>query len=89
MANANPNNNSFRQILQNHILNGMNFLDWERNLKLVLRMENKLDVIETPLPLPLPPNARQNEINARDRIIATSTEVTCLMLGSMVPELHK
>ena len=88
MANNN-NNNSFRAILQNNLLTGINFLDWERNLKLVLRMENKLQVIETPVP-PMPAQgAPAAEFRNRERIITASTEVACLMLASMVPDLQK
>ena len=54
MAN-NLNNNAFsnfglRSILEKEKLNGNNFLDWSRNLRIVLKHERKLDVLETPIP---------------------------------------
>ena len=54
MANKNnnppiPTNLSLRSVLEKDKLNGSNFLDWERNLQIVLRQERKWYVLETPL----------------------------------------
>ncbi|KAJ9552610.1 hypothetical protein OSB04_016655 [Centaurea solstitialis] len=51
MANTvtNTNNLSLRSILEKDKLTGSNFLDWERNLIIVLRHERKWYVIEEPL----------------------------------------
>ena len=45
----NDNNLSLRSLLEKDKLNGSNFLDWHRNLRIVLRHEEKLHVIENPL----------------------------------------
>ena len=46
---SNTNNLSLRSILEKHKLTGKNFLDWERNLQIVLRHERKWYVLEEPL----------------------------------------
>nr|GEU49059.1 retrovirus-related Pol polyprotein from transposon TNT 1-94 [Tanacetum cinerariifolium] len=70
-------------------LSGNNFNDWFRQLKLVLRVEKKMHVIEQPLP-PAP------AVNSEDQVLAqwnalydAHNEVACLMLGSVTPELHR
>ena len=37
-------------LLEKDKLNGLNFIDWLRNLRIVLRMEGKIRAIEEPLP---------------------------------------
>lgn len=43
---------SLRSILENIKLTGTNFLDWERNLRIFLRQERKIYVIDAPLEQP-------------------------------------
>nr|GEZ31689.1 zinc finger, CCHC-type [Tanacetum cinerariifolium] len=49
-ANQTTNNNSIRLILDKEKLNGSNFLNWYRNLRIVLRNEQKLHHLEEALP---------------------------------------
>ncbi|GJS38934.1 putative RNA-directed DNA polymerase [Tanacetum coccineum] len=49
-ANQTTNNNSIKSILKKEKLNGSNFLDWYRNLRIVLRTEQKLHHLEEALP---------------------------------------
>ncbi|GKF49392.1 hypothetical protein Tco_0142643 [Tanacetum coccineum] len=53
-ANQTTKNNSIRSILDNEKLNGGKFLDWYRNLRIVLRNEQKLHHLEEAL-LETPP----------------------------------
>ncbi|GKC46039.1 retrotransposon protein, putative, ty1-copia subclass [Tanacetum coccineum] len=53
-TNQTTNNNSIRSILKKEKLNGSNFLDWYRNLRIVLRNEQKLHHLEEAL-LEAPP----------------------------------
>ena len=39
-----------RSILENDKLNGTNFLDWYRNLRIVLRQERKEYILDQPIP---------------------------------------
>ena len=41
---------NLRSILEKEKLNGTNFVDWNRNLRIVLRQEKKEYVLETPYP---------------------------------------
>ena len=41
---------SLRSILENDKLNGTNFLDWYRNLRIVLRQERKEYILDQPIP---------------------------------------
>ena len=52
MAN-NTTNFSIRSVLEKDKLTGTNFLDWFRNLRIVLMQERKLHVLEVPHPQPL------------------------------------
>ncbi|GJU31293.1 hypothetical protein Tco_1174882, partial [Tanacetum coccineum] len=49
-ATQTTNNNSIRFILDKEKLNGSNFLDWYRNLRIVLRNEQNLHHLEEALP---------------------------------------
>ena len=64
MASNTLNNLSLQSILKNDKLIGTNFLDWYRNLKIVLKHEQKLYVLEQPIPEPLVANAPWAEKDA-------------------------
>ena len=54
MSNNNNNNNSgfnSRPFLEKDRLNGGNFLNLERTLRLIMRFEGREDVLDTPLPI--------------------------------------
>ena len=86
---TNTNNFSIRSVLEKDKLTGNNFLDWQRNLRIVLRQERKLYVIEIPRPMPLPGNASQAQVTEYNKHIDDDTDVTCLMLATMSAELQK
>ena len=75
-------------IMQKEKLNGANYLDWLRNLRIALRYEDKEYVLDEDLPL-VDDNSPQEEIDAYNRHDKDSVKVACIMLGSMVPELQK
>ncbi|KAG8492880.1 hypothetical protein CXB51_010053 [Gossypium anomalum] len=54
---ANTNSLSLRLVFEKDKLNGLNFFDWFRNLRIVLKQEQKLYVIEQPIPNKPPSNA--------------------------------
>ena len=88
--NAITANSSFalKSILEKDKLNNSNFVDWYRNLKIVLRAENKLYVLEEQIPEE-PTTATGNARRAYDKHLDDSVKVSCLMLASMIPELQK
>ncbi|GKD10387.1 retrotransposon protein, putative, ty1-copia subclass [Tanacetum coccineum] len=67
-TNQTTNNNSIRSILEKEKLNGSNFLDWYRNLRIVLRNEQKLHHLEEALPEAPPATATATiQKNLEDR----------------------
>ncbi|KAJ9544943.1 hypothetical protein OSB04_024650 [Centaurea solstitialis] len=90
MANTvtNTNNLSLRSILEKDKLTGPNFLDWERNLMIVLRHERKWYVLEEPLPEAPPANAPAATRNAHKKHTDDLLDVGCLMLATMSPDLQ-
>ncbi|GJR62033.1 hypothetical protein Tco_1504195 [Tanacetum coccineum] len=85
----NINHSAFRSMLEKEKLFSNNFNDWFARLKLVLRVENKLYVIEQPLPPALEPVAEPDIVAQWTALYDAHTEIACLMLGSMTPELHR
>ena len=57
MASNNASNLSLRSILEKDKLNGTNFFDWYRNLRIVLKQESKEHVLDQPVPNELAANA--------------------------------
>ncbi|MCR2847895.1 retrotransposon gag domain-containing protein [Weizmannia coagulans] len=91
MSSNNQNNStlSLRSVLEKDKLNGTNFLDWHRNLRIVLKQERKIYVLEEPVPdEPLADAARAVK-NAYEKHKNDSIDVACLMLATMNSELQK
>ncbi|GKA55638.1 reverse transcriptase domain-containing protein, partial [Tanacetum coccineum] len=85
----NINHSAFRSMFDNEKLSGTNFNDWFARLKLVLRVEKKMHIIEQPLPPPPAPISEPNVVAEWTKQYDAHTEIACLMLGSMTPELHR
>ncbi|OMO97034.1 hypothetical protein CCACVL1_04694 [Corchorus capsularis] len=89
MATNTSNTFSLRSVLEKDKLDGLNFLDWYRNLRIVLKQERKLYVLEEPLseePLASAPRA---ERDAYKKHQDDALDVACLMLATMTPDLQK
>ncbi|GJR34443.1 retrotransposon protein, putative, ty1-copia subclass [Tanacetum coccineum] len=85
----NINHSAFRSMFEREKLSGNNFNDWFRQLKLVLRVEKKMFVIEQPLPAAPAANSEAQVLLEWNAIYDAYNEVACLILGSMTPELHR
>ena len=83
------NNTTLRSILEKDKLNSKNFLDWYRNLRIVLKHERKLYVIDKAIPDEPAPDVPRTERNAFNKHKEDSLDVTCIMLATMEPELQK
>ncbi|GJV29368.1 hypothetical protein Tco_1385816 [Tanacetum coccineum] len=70
-------------------LSGTNFNDWLYRLKLVLRVEKKMFVIEQPIPPAPAANSEVNVLAEWNALYDAYNEVACLMLRSMTLELHR
>ena len=76
-------------ILDNNRLTGPNFIDWLRNLKVVLASEKILYVIEQSLPTSLPENSSQEEHDVLQKWKDDDTQARCIIWASMTTELHR
>ncbi|GJR23759.1 putative ribonuclease H-like domain-containing protein [Tanacetum coccineum] len=85
----NINHSAFRSMFEKEKLSGNNFNEWFARLKLVLRVEKKMHVIEQPLPPAPEAGAEPNIVAQWTALYDAHTEIACLMLGSMTPELHR
>jgi hypothetical protein len=79
---------SLRTILEKDKLNGTNYTDWIRNLRIILKAEKKEEVLDTPLPEEPDENATLAEKNAYKKAWDVDLEVGCLMLACMEPDLQ-
>jgi hypothetical protein len=91
MAPAASNTSSFnlRSILEKEKLSGTNFIDWYRNLRIVLKQEKKEYVLEVPYPDEPADNAPAADRRAYEKHTNDSLDVSCLMLACMSSELQK
>jgi hypothetical protein len=74
-------------VLEKEKLNGTNFIDWYRNLGIVLRQEKIEYVLEEPHPDDLPNNADESECVAYENHNNDVINVSCLMLATLSPNL--
>ncbi|GKF09718.1 retrotransposon protein, putative, ty1-copia subclass, partial [Tanacetum coccineum] len=77
----NINHSAFRSMFEREKLSGNNFNDWFRQLKLVLRVEKKMFVIEQPIPPAPVAYSAANVLAKWNAIYDPYNEVACLMLG--------
>ncbi|KAK9003878.1 hypothetical protein V6N11_018774 [Hibiscus sabdariffa] len=80
---------SLRSLLEKEKLNGINFLDWFRNLRIVLKQEMKEYVIEEAVLNDPGPNASRADKDKFKKHMDDMVDVGCLMLATMTPELQK
>ena len=81
MASNNTSTFTLRSVLEKEKLNGTNFLDWSRNLRIVLKQERKMYVLDNEIPDEPPANnAPRAERDAYSKHLNDYVDVTCLML---------
>ena len=87
---SNNTSTSLRSVLEKEKINGTNFLDWSRNLRIVLKQERKMYVLDNEIPNEPPANnAPRSERDAYSKHLNDTVDVTCLMLTTMNFELYK
>ncbi|XP_065879874.1 uncharacterized protein [Euphorbia lathyris] len=87
---ATTSNNSLRPLLENEKLSGTNFMDWSRNLQIVFRYESKEYVLNAALPAarPFGLGVTAEMVAQYDQHVKDDIDVSCIMLGTMVPDLQ-
>ena len=80
---------SLRLIFEKDKPNGTNFLDWYRNLRIILKQERKEYILNQPILEEPATNAPRAQKDAYNKHLNDSVDVTCLMLGCMESELQK
>ena len=78
---------SLRSILDSNKLTGPNYVDWLRNLKIVLSSEHLFYIIDTPSLEPLGDDATEKEKTTYKMWQNDSLIVKCIILASMSNEL--
>src|SRR6266540_6139385 len=89
MASSSSSNFTLRSILEKEKLNGTNFIDWIRNLRIILKQERKDYILENPIPPEPAANAPCAERDAYKKHSDDAVNATCLMLATMNSELQK
>ncbi|GJT67454.1 retrotransposon protein, putative, ty1-copia subclass [Tanacetum coccineum] len=85
----NINYSAFRSMFEREKHSGNNFNDCFRQLKLLLRVEKKIFVIEQPLPAAPAADSDAQVLSQWNAIYDAYNEVACLILCSMTPKLHR
>ncbi|GJU60990.1 zinc finger, CCHC-type containing protein [Tanacetum coccineum] len=87
------NNWLFRSLFEKQKLTGNNFMEWYRNLLIVLCTKDKLPFLEQPIPvLPVPPQGQANPsdvVTGHQAWVKAQKEIAGLMLMTMEPDIQK
>nr|GFB15072.1 zinc finger, CCHC-type [Tanacetum cinerariifolium] len=93
MTTSSTNNSVFRGFFEKQKLTGPNFIDWYRQLRIVLSIKDKLNYLEQPIPPA--PIAHAGQQVAPEILVAHNTwikgskEIAGLMLMTMEPEIQR
>ncbi|KAJ8758992.1 hypothetical protein K2173_003230 [Erythroxylum novogranatense] len=82
-------NLTLRSILDANKLTRPNFSNWLQNLRIVLRQEKKLYVLDTPVPSEPCSDATDEELEKYQCFIDDNEQATCVMLACMSPQLQR
>src|SRR3954468_13888686 len=90
MASSSSNSSlSLKTMLDKVKLNGTNYLDWDRNLRIVLKYERKEYVLDQAIPEEPANNAARILKDAYQKHLSDSIDVACIMLGCMESDLQE
>ncbi|GKE78709.1 zinc finger, CCHC-type containing protein, partial [Tanacetum coccineum] len=93
MTTSSANNSVFRGFFEKQKLTGPNFINWYRQLRIVLSIKDKFNYLEQPLPLALvAPEGQQvapEIIASHNAWIKGSKEIAGLMIMTMEPEIQQ
>ena len=89
MATNKTLNLSLQSILKKDKLTRINFLDWFKNLRTVLKQERKLYIFDQLLPEEPAATTLRAHKDTYKKHIDDSLDMGCLMFATMTPELQK
>jgi hypothetical protein len=89
MSASNTSAFNLRFLLEKEKLNGDNFMDWYRNLRIVLRQEKIEYVLTESYPNDLPTGSTAVVHNAHEKRCDDALNVSCLILATISPDLQK
>ncbi|GJX57670.1 zinc finger, CCHC-type containing protein [Tanacetum coccineum] len=93
MTTSSANNSVFRGFFEKQKLTGPNFIDWYRQLRIVLSIKDKLNYLEQPLPpAPVAPAGQHVALEilvAHTAWVKGSKEIVGLMLMTIKPEIQR
>ena len=81
--------NPLATIIEQNKLTGPNFVDWLRNLKIVLQSEKRAYVLDTAPPLVPPEDITSEDYAGYLRHVDDNLQARCYMLASMSNELQR
>ena len=80
---------SLRALIEREKLNGSNFLDWDRNLRIVLTQERNEYVLDKAIPAKPGGGATVVLTNAYNKHADDAIDAACIMLACLEPDLQK
>ena len=83
-----PQSMPFTSVLEQNKLDGTNFNDWYRTLRIILKNQKKECVLDAPLPDPPAADATRAAVREYEKMRDDSNEVTCLMPVSMTSDVQ-
>jgi hypothetical protein len=89
MSASNTSTFNLRSLIDKEKLNGANFMDWYRNLRIILRQEKTEYVLTKLYPDDLPAGLSAADRRAHEKRCDDALNVSCLMLTAMFPDLQK
>nr|GEW70643.1 hypothetical protein [Tanacetum cinerariifolium] len=93
MTTSSTNNSVFRGFFEKQKLTGPNFIDWYRQLRIILSIKDKLNYLEQPIsPAPVAPAGQQvapEILAAHNAWIKGSKDIADLMLMTMEPKIQQ
>nr|GEY46448.1 hypothetical protein [Tanacetum cinerariifolium] len=93
MTTSSTNNSVFRSFFEKQKLTGPNFIDWYRQLRIVLSIEDKLNYLEQPIPptriAPAGQQVAPEILAAHAAWVKGSKEIAGLLLMTMKPKIQR
>ena len=90
MTTVNSSNSFLRSLLEKERLraDGTNFIDWDRNLRIVLKHERREYVLDKPIP-EKPAETEEKEYKEYEKHVEDEHEVNSLLIAMVDGELQK